>query len=56
VQEVNQLGDTHVYYIDTTGWITAKTSEYADRLHPSNKGQRIIARHLAPILSSYLNA
>ncbi len=52
VQAVNAAGDKNVHYIDTTGWITAADTN--DGLHPSDAGHIKVAKHLAPIVASYL--
>ncbi len=52
VQAVNAAGDKNVHYIDTTGWITAADTN--DGLHPSDEGHIKVAKHLAPIVASYL--
>ena len=41
-------GDTKLYYVDTTGWVTTGTADYSDTLHPSTSGHVKIARLLAP--------
>lgn len=56
VQSVSRSGDHNVYYLNTTGWITAGTSDYSDALHPSNLGHQKITRHLVPLLSTFLHA
>ncbi|EPX62259.1 putative alpha-arabinofuranosidase II [Cystobacter fuscus DSM 2262] len=44
-------GDTKLYYVDTTGWVSVGTSDYSDGLHPSDSGHLKIARFLAPFIS-----
>lgn len=44
-------GDTKLYYVDTTGWVTTGTSDYTDNLHPSDSGHVKIAQLLAPFIS-----
>jgi hypothetical protein len=44
-------GDTKLYYVDTTGWVSVGTSDYTDTLHPSDSGHAKIARFLAPFIS-----
>ncbi|MET0406557.1 MAG: AbfB domain-containing protein [Cystobacter sp.] len=44
-------GDTKLFYVDTTGWVTVGTSDYSDTLHPSDSGHVKIARLLAPFIS-----
>lgn len=46
----NNAGDSKVYYVDTTGWLTS--ADYSDGTHPTPQGHTIIAEHLAPIISS----
>jgi lysophospholipase L1-like esterase len=46
----NNAGDTKVYYVDTTGWLTS--SDYADGTHPTAQGHTIIANHLAPLIAA----
>jgi lysophospholipase L1-like esterase len=43
-------GDTKVRFVDTTGWVTAGTSDFSDSLHPSVSGHMKIANRLTPIL------
>ncbi|WP_345952898.1 GDSL-type esterase/lipase family protein [Mucilaginibacter sp. PAMB04168] len=57
INAVNQMvreGDKRVFYLDTSGWITPKTSDYNDSAHPSVSGQQKAARLLAEKLKSYL--
>lgn len=54
VEQLNGKGDHDVFYLDTTGWITAKTSDYNDSAHPSVSGQQKVARLLAEKLKPYL--
>ena len=50
VSTVNAAGDNSVYYIDTTGWLTA--ADYvSDGIHPSDAGQAKVAQRLAPLLT-----
>jgi lysophospholipase L1-like esterase len=44
-------GDTKLYYVDTTGWVTTGTSDYTDGLHPSDSGHVKIANLLAPFIA-----
>ncbi|PTL75579.1 AbfB domain-containing protein [Vitiosangium sp. GDMCC 1.1324] len=44
-------GDTKLYYVDTTGWVTVGTSDFTDSLHPSDSGHVKIARLLAPFIA-----
>jgi len=48
-------GDSKVHYIDTTGWLTAGSSDYNDAVHPSISGHIKAANLLQPILAPYLN-
>ncbi|GHO87306.1 SGNH/GDSL hydrolase family protein [Dictyobacter formicarum] len=50
VDILNASGDHNVFYIDTTGWLTPGSSDFSNRLHPSDSGQRKVAFHLAAIL------
>ncbi len=47
-------GDSHVHYVDTTGWLTSGTSDYNDGVHPSVAGHIKAASHLQPILAPYV--
>ncbi len=51
VQAVNAAGDTNVYYIDTTGWLSA--SDF-NGLHPNDGGQAKAANRLTPIVAAAL--
>lgn len=46
----NSAGDAKVYYVDTTGWLSA--SDFVDGTHPTAQGHTIIADHLAPIIAA----
>jgi len=46
----NAAGDAKVYYVGTTGWLSA--SDFADGTHPTAQGHTIIANHLAPIIAA----
>lgn len=54
VNQLNAHGDRNVFYLDTTGWITSKTSDYNDSAHPSDAGQvkagKLLAEKLKPFL------
>jgi lysophospholipase L1-like esterase len=50
----NKAGDTHIHYIDTTGWLTRGTDDYTDNTHPSVNGHIKVAKLLQPILQPYL--
>lgn len=47
-------GDTKVYFVDTSGWLTSGTSDFNDWFHPSDSGHLKVASRLAPILQPYL--
>ncbi|ADO71607.1 AbfB domain-containing protein [Stigmatella aurantiaca] len=44
-------GDTKLYYVDTSGWVTPGTSDFSDDLHPSESGHVKIAKLLAPFIA-----
>ncbi|MDC0707231.1 AbfB domain-containing protein [Stigmatella sp. ncwal1] len=44
-------GDTKLYYVDTSGWVTPGTSDFSDDLHPSESGHVKIAKLLAPVIA-----
>jgi lysophospholipase L1-like esterase len=48
-------GDSHVHYVDTTGWLISGTSDYNDGVHPSPSGHVKAAGFLQPILAPYVN-
>lgn len=48
----NNAGDSKVYYVDTTGWLSS--ADYSDGTHPTPQGHTIVADHLAPIISAKL--
>ncbi|MXV14056.1 RICIN domain-containing protein [Hufsiella ginkgonis] len=48
-------GDAKVHFINTNGWITSGTSDYADGVHPSVSGHIKIANLLKPILAPYIS-
>jgi lysophospholipase L1-like esterase len=50
VASVTSGGDSKVYYVDTTGWITS--SLLNDSVHPNDAGHQAIAAKLAPIISA----
>ncbi len=52
VQAVNAAGDHNVWYVDTTGWISA--SDTVDGTHPTDAGHVKIANRLGPIIASDL--
>ncbi|WPU94741.1 GDSL-type esterase/lipase family protein [Mucilaginibacter sabulilitoris] len=54
VAEINHAGDLDVYFLETSGWIAPKTSDYNDTAHPSVAGQEKVGRILAEKLKAYL--
>ncbi|SFM11662.1 Lysophospholipase L1 [Gracilibacillus orientalis] len=55
-------GDTKVHYVDTTGWLEGykdpDTEDYAkggESVHPTSLGHTKVAKHLIPILKTYLD-
>jgi hypothetical protein len=48
----NSMGDGHVHYVDTTGWLNS--GDYTDGVHPSVSGHLKVAALLEPILSPYV--
>jgi lysophospholipase L1-like esterase len=46
----NTAGDANVFYVDTTGWLTADLR--TDSVHPNDAGHKVIAAKLGPILSA----
>jgi lysophospholipase L1-like esterase len=46
----NNAGDPKVFYVDTTGWLSA--SDFIDGIHPTAQGHTIVANHLAPIITA----
>lgn len=55
VQELNAGGDARVHYVDTTGWLDAKT-DFGDGIHPNPAGQAKAAQRLIPLLRPLLTA
>ena len=47
-------GDHKVFYVDTTGWLTAEGR--TDSVHPNDAGHQTIAANLAPIVAERLKA
>jgi lysophospholipase L1-like esterase/plastocyanin len=45
-------GDTKVHFVDTTGWLTAGSSDFSDSLHPSVSGNIKAADRLTAVLSA----
>ena len=54
VAALNAAGDARVHYIDTTGWLD-NPADFADGVHPNDKGQLKAAVRLAPLLRPLLN-
>jgi lysophospholipase L1-like esterase len=52
VQSRTAAGDRNVSYVNTEGWLSA--SDLSDSVHPNDAGHRVIADHLAPIISAKL--
>jgi lysophospholipase L1-like esterase len=48
----NSAGDSKVYYVDTTGWLTS--SDYVDGTHPTAAGHTKIANRLASVIGARL--
>lgn len=48
----NSAGDSHVHYINTTGWLT--NGDFVDGVHPTQAGHIKVAGHLDPLLAPYL--
>jgi lysophospholipase L1-like esterase len=46
-------GDSRVSFVDTTGWLGS--GDLSDAVHPNDKGHRVIADRLAPIISNRLS-
>jgi lysophospholipase L1-like esterase len=43
-------GDTRVSFVDTTGWLGS--GDLTDSVHPNDRGHRVIADRLAPIIAA----
>lgn len=52
VKSRNDAGDTKVYFVDTTGWISREDTN--DGVHPTAAGNQRIADKLAPMLEKAL--
>jgi lysophospholipase L1-like esterase len=52
VTAMTNAGDHNVFYVNTEGWLT--TADMSDSVHPNDNGHRIVADHLAPIISARL--
>ncbi len=50
---LNTAGDSHVSFVDTTGWLT-KPEDFRDGIHPNAPGNLKAAWHLANALSPLL--
>ncbi|KUM69866.1 GDSL-type esterase/lipase family protein [Streptomyces curacoi] len=50
VKAVTDGGDTRVSFVDTTGWLGS--GDLTDSVHPNDKGHRVIADRLAPIIAA----
>ena len=55
VNALSEIGDSHVHYIDTTGWLTRGTDDYTDNTHPSVSGHNKVSKLLEPVLAPYIN-
>ncbi|MDQ0746775.1 lysophospholipase L1-like esterase [Streptomyces africanus] len=47
-------GDTRVSFVDTTGWLGS--GDLTDSVHPNDRGHRVIADRLAPVIAARLGA
>jgi lysophospholipase L1-like esterase len=45
-------GDTNMFYVDTTGWLTA--ADYTEGIHPNLQGTAKIVANLVPLLRSHM--
>jgi hypothetical protein len=54
VQTLTSGGDAKVFSVNTEGWLTS--ADLSDSVHPNDTGHRVIADHLAPIISAKLGA
>ncbi|WP_234311816.1 GDSL-type esterase/lipase family protein [Streptomyces griseus] len=54
VRTVVEAGDSRVSFVDTTGWLSA--GDLTDSVHPNDRGHRVIADRLAPIVAAGLGA
>jgi lysophospholipase L1-like esterase len=52
VTAMTNAGDRNTFYVNTEGWLTS--ADLTDSVHPNDNGHRIIADHLAPIISARL--
>ncbi|MEN3310251.1 MAG: hypothetical protein V7603_6453 [Micromonosporaceae bacterium] len=52
VQTLTSGGDRNVFSVNTEGWLTS--ADLSDSVHPNDTGHRVIADHLAPIISARL--
>jgi lysophospholipase L1-like esterase len=54
VTTATNAGDRNVFFVTTEGWLSS--ADMSDSVHPNDAGHRIIADHLAPIISARLGA
>ncbi|MEU4489009.1 GDSL-type esterase/lipase family protein [Streptomyces purpurascens] len=47
-------GDARVSFVDTTGWLGS--GDLTDSVHPNDRGHRVIADRLAPVIASRIGA
>ncbi|WP_086563966.1 GDSL-type esterase/lipase family protein [Streptomyces africanus] len=47
-------GDTRVSFVDTTGWLGS--GDLTDSVHPNDRGHRVIADRLAPVIAARIGA
>jgi lysophospholipase L1-like esterase len=50
VKAVVDGGDSRVSFVDTTGWLGS--GDLTDSVHPNDRGHRVIADRLAPIVAA----
>ncbi|KAI9280803.1 hypothetical protein BY458DRAFT_500419 [Sporodiniella umbellata] len=54
VLDLKQQGDSHVHFIDTTGWLKYGPSLYLDKEHLNDAGHEQFAKRLHPLLLTKL--
>ncbi|MFH9063199.1 GDSL-type esterase/lipase family protein [Streptomyces coeruleorubidus] len=47
-------GDTRVSFVDTTGWLGS--GDLTDSVHPNDRGHRVVADRLAPVIAARIGA
>ncbi|MDG5805991.1 hypothetical protein P9869_25690 [Streptomyces ossamyceticus] len=47
-------GDARGFFVDTTGWLGS--GDLTDSVHPNDRGHRVLADRLAPIIAARIGA